>query len=95
MNVDEQLVKEVAELAKLEVADEELARYIGDMNQILQLVEEMQAVNTNGIEPLANPLDATQRLRPDEVTETDQHERYQAVAPETEDGLYLVPRVVE
>ena len=55
----------------------------------------MNAVNTDGIEPLLNPLDATQLLRPDEVTESNQRELYQSVAPRVEDGLYLVPKVIE
>ena len=57
--------------------------------------EQMQSVDTTGVVPVSNPLDANQRLRADEVTEPDQHELYQSIAPETEDGLYLVPRVVE
>ena len=65
------------------------------MNRILGLVESMNAVNTDGVQPMANPLDATQRLREDVVTETDQSEQFQSIAPETEDRLYLVPRYVE
>jgi len=55
----------------------------------------MQAVDTTGIEPLAHPLEASQRLRPDQVTESNQREAYQAIAPSTESGLYLVPKVIE
>ncbi len=65
------------------------------MNSILGLVDQMQAVDTSGIEPLAHPLEASQRLRPDQVTESNQRDRYQAIAPATENGLYLVPKVIE
>lgn len=65
------------------------------MNSILGLVDQMQAVDTTGVEPLAHPLETTQRLRPDQVTESNQRDRYQAVAPSTENGLYLVPKVID
>ena len=67
----------------------------GELNGILALVDEMQAVDTNGIEPMAHPQDARQRLREDVVTDRDQRALYQSVAPATEDGLYLVPKVIE
>jgi len=65
------------------------------MQNVLGPAEQMQAIDTEGVEPLAHPMEAVQRLRADEVTETDQHELFQDIAPQTEDGLYLVPRVVE
>jgi aspartyl-tRNA(Asn)/glutamyl-tRNA(Gln) amidotransferase subunit C len=95
MKIDRELVETVADLAKLKMDDTDVDATIDRMTKILDLVEEMQALDTDGVEPLAHPLDAVQRLRPDEVTDTNQREKYQAVAPETADGLYLVPRVVE
>jgi len=65
------------------------------LGRILQLVEEMQSVDTQGVEPVSNPLDGIQRLREDRVTEEDQRELFLANAPESEQGLFLVPRVVE
>lgn len=95
MKIDRDVAETVADLAKLKLDDTDMDIVIGRMTKILDLVEEMQALDTDGVEPLAHPLDAVQRLRPDEVTETDHRDSYQAVAPETEGGLYLVPRVVE
>ncbi|WP_134604273.1 Asp-tRNA(Asn)/Glu-tRNA(Gln) amidotransferase subunit GatC, partial [Pseudomonas aeruginosa] len=65
------------------------------LNNILGLIDQMQAVDTSGVEPLAHPLEATQRLRPDAVTETDHRDAYQTIAPAVEEGLYLVPKVIE
>lgn len=93
--VTEEVVRNVAELAQLKVAEEDLEILTAGMNNILELANQMQSIDTSGVTPVSNPLDATQRLRTDEVTETDQHELYQSIAPETEGGLYLVPRVVE
>ncbi|MEG7168327.1 Asp-tRNA(Asn)/Glu-tRNA(Gln) amidotransferase subunit GatC, partial [Pseudomonas aeruginosa] len=61
----------------------------------LGLIDQMQAVDTSGVEPLAHPLEATQRLRPDAVTETDHRDAYQTIAPAVEEGMYLVPKVIE
>jgi len=88
-------VRKIAQLARLEVGDDDVDAYAGDLSRILELVDRMNAADTRGIEPMAHPQHATQRLRPDEVSETDQRERFQALAPATERGLYLVPRVVE
>ena len=95
MEVTEEVVQHIAELAQLKVAASDLESLSAGMRNILELAGQMQSVNTEGVVPVSNPLDATQRLRTDEVTETDQHQLYQSVAPETEAGLYLVPRVVE
>ncbi len=65
------------------------------MNDILSMVDQMAAVDTQGVEPMAHPQEVTQRLREDEVTETDQRELFQSIAPQVEDGLYLVPKVIE
>ena len=88
-------VRRIARLARIEVADVEVERLRGELNGILALVEKMQAVDTRRIEPMAHPQDARQRLREDRVTERDQREAFQSVAPAVEDGLYLVPKVIE
>ncbi|MBC3410422.1 MULTISPECIES: Asp-tRNA(Asn)/Glu-tRNA(Gln) amidotransferase subunit GatC [Pseudomonas] len=88
-------VEKIAHLARLGLNDSELPRITDALNSILGLVDQMQAVDTTGIEPLAHPLETTQRLRPDQVTESNQRDRYQAIAPMTENGLYLVPKVID
>lgn len=88
-------VRRIAHLARLAITDEQVDAYAGELSSILDLVERMNAVDTTGVTPMAHPQNATQRLRPDVVTESDQRERYQRIAPAVERGLYLVPRVVE
>jgi aspartyl-tRNA(Asn)/glutamyl-tRNA(Gln) amidotransferase subunit C len=95
LEIDRKVVTEIAELAQLQIVDGEIDRVIQKMNEVLELVDEMQAVDTTGIEPMAHPMDANQILRADEVTESDNREQYQEIAPDTENGFYLVPRVVE
>jgi aspartyl-tRNA(Asn)/glutamyl-tRNA(Gln) amidotransferase subunit C len=95
MALDKTDVAKIAHLARLAVDDNALGGYAGELSRILDLVEQMNAVDTRGVEPMAHPLHMAQRLRPDAVTEHDQHERFQAIAPLTEDGLYLVPKVIE
>ena len=85
----------MAELTQLELDQDELSAIGDKMSEVLKLVEEMQAVDTSGIEPVSNPLDATQTLRSDVVTSGDDRELFQSVAPETRDGLYLVPKVID
>jgi aspartyl-tRNA(Asn)/glutamyl-tRNA(Gln) amidotransferase subunit C len=88
-------VRALADLARIGLEEAEAERLQADQNGIFSMVDEMLAVDTAGIEPMAHPQDAKQRLREDAVTESDEHERYQSVAPQVEDGLYLVPRVIE
>lgn len=95
MALEHEDVRRAAHLARLSLNDDEAAHYAGDLGRILEMVDHLQAVDTQGVVPLAHPLDSTQRLRADEVTESDQRERFQRCAPAVEDGLYLVPRVVE
>ena len=95
MIIDDKLVRKIAELAQLEILPEQEQEYIDSLRNILNLVEQMQSVDTDGVEPMSNPLDAVQRLRHDKVSETNQRDLFQRLAPETSDGLYLVPRVVE
>jgi aspartyl-tRNA(Asn)/glutamyl-tRNA(Gln) amidotransferase subunit C len=95
MKIDNQTILNIAELAQLQVGDEAINEYAEKMTAMLDLVEKMQSVNTNDVEPVSNPLDAVQRLREDKVTEQNLRDEYQAIAPEVDSGLYLVPRVVE
>jgi len=88
-------VRKVAHLGRLAVDETELDTYVKELSGIFSLVQQMGAFDTNGIAPMAHPLYMTQRLRPDVVTETKQRELLQTVAPLVEDGLYLVPRVIE
>ena len=88
-------IKHLCRLAQLALNDIEREAVRGDLERIIAMVDQMQAMNTDDVAPLAHPLDADQRLRPDEITEVVDRERYQAGAPATVDGLYLVPRVVE
>lgn len=88
-------VEKIAHLARLGLAEDELTATTATLNNILGLIDAMQAVDTSGIEPLAHPLEATQRLRADVVTETNQRDAYQAIAPAVEQGLFLVPKVIE
>ncbi len=95
MSLDRVDVEKIARLAQLAIDGQEAEAYAKDLSNILDLVAQMNAVDTEGVEPMAHPLHMAQRLRPDQVTENDQREKYQRIAPLTEDGLYLVPRVIE
>ena len=88
-------VEKIAHLARLGLSEGEIPQTTATLNSILGLIDAMQAVDTSGIEPLAHPLEATQRLRADAVTEQNQRDAYQAVAPAVESGLFLVPKVIE
>ncbi|WP_152220644.1 Asp-tRNA(Asn)/Glu-tRNA(Gln) amidotransferase subunit GatC [Pseudomonas sp. SCB32] len=88
-------VEKIAHLARLGLEEADISRTTDTLNNILGLIDAMQAVDTDGVEPLAHPLEATQRLRADTVTEENRREAYQAIAPAVEDGLYLVPKVIE
>ncbi|MCW5592335.1 MAG: Asp-tRNA(Asn)/Glu-tRNA(Gln) amidotransferase subunit GatC [Burkholderiales bacterium] len=88
-------VHRIAELARIEVPEDRVAAVQQALNGIFGLIEQMRAVDTAGVEPMAHAIDVTQRLREDRVTESDQHVPFQAGAPQVEDGLYLVPKVIE
>jgi len=88
-------VRRLARLARIAIRPDETESVLERLNRVLGLVDEMRQVDTTGVEPMAHPLDAAQRLRADEVTESDQRELYQSVAPAVEGGLYLVPKVIE
>jgi len=88
-------VKRIAHLARIEVSDLDAESYLAKLSGILGLIEQMQAVDTTGITPMSHSQDLTQRLREDVVTETNQRELFQSVAPAVGNGLYLVPKVIE
>jgi len=88
-------VKRVAKLARLGLTDVETTETLAQLNSILELVDQMQQIDTDGVAPLAHPLELKQTLRADTVTETNQRDKFQAIAPQADAGLYLVPRVVE
>jgi len=93
--IDTETVKKVAHLARIAIDDTSIDHIQNDLNNILNLVAEMQAADTDGIAPMAHPLDLHQREREDVVTETNQRDLMQSIAPETTAGLYLVPKVIE
>lgn len=88
-------VRRIAHLARIRVGEGEAEQYRNQLNGIFDLIAEMQAVDTTGVAPMAHARDVYQRLREDAVTETDRRAAYQSVAPQTEAGLYLVPKVIE
>ncbi|OEC47280.1 asparaginyl/glutamyl-tRNA amidotransferase subunit C [Pseudomonas sp. 1D4] len=88
-------VEKIARLARLGLNEGDIPRTTETLNNILGLIDAMQAVDTDGVEPLAHPLEATQRLRADQVTEENHRDAYQAIAPAVENGLYLVPKVID
>lgn len=93
LNLDD--VKRIAHLARIAVDEQEVGGYLTQLSAIFGLVEQMQAVDTGGIEPMSHAQDLVLRLRDDAVTESDQHSLFQSVAPQVEAGLYLVPKVIE
>lgn len=95
MAIDRNEIARIAHLARLEVSDEAATDTARELTRILDFVGRMNAVDTSGVTPMAHPLDASQRLREDQITESDRRSEFQACAPAVEDGLYLVPRVVE
>ncbi len=88
-------VARIAHLARLQLPADEQNRVTDSLNNILGLIDQLQAADTAGIEPMAHPVDAVQTLRADVVTENDRRDTYQRIAPAVQDGCYLVPRVVE
>ena len=88
-------VKRAAKLARLGLTDVETTETLAQLNSILELVDQMQQIDTDGVAPLAHPLELKQTLRADAVSETNQRDKFQAIAPQANAGLYLVPRVVE
>jgi aspartyl-tRNA(Asn)/glutamyl-tRNA(Gln) amidotransferase subunit C len=88
-------VKKIAHLARLGIEEQNVAAYADDLNNVLTLMTQMSELDTTGIKPMAHPMDQVQRLRADVVSETNQRDYFQTIAPQTEEGLYLVPKVIE
>ncbi len=95
MALEQADVEKIAKLAALRLVDDDVEETLEKLNKVLDLINRMQSVDTEGVEPLAHPLEATQRLRPDMVTEENHRDDYQKIAPAVSDGLYLVPQVIE
>lgn len=95
MAVNRSDIAKLAELSRIAISDAAADTVAQSISDVLVLVDQLQAVDTSGVTPMAHPLDAVQRLRADEVTEVNQREHFQAIAPATQDGLYLVPQVIE
>ncbi|MEJ2646741.1 MAG: Asp-tRNA(Asn)/Glu-tRNA(Gln) amidotransferase subunit GatC [Gammaproteobacteria bacterium] len=95
MALDPSEVRKIAHLARLGIDEQDIPAYARNLSDILAFVEQLNAADTSDIAPLAHPLDATQRLRSDAVTEVDQRDHFQSIAPQVEAGLYLVPKVIE
>ena len=95
MSLDKDQVQHIAMLARLRLADDEFAETVDKLSRIVDFVDRLKAAPTGDVVPMAHPLNRTQRLRPDAVTETDERDRIQRNAPSTADGLYLVPKVIE
>ena len=95
MTLKSEDVLNIAHLARLHIDEDAIDQYTSDLSSILTLVDQMNQVDSSDVRPLANPLDASQRLRADEVTETDQRDKFQQIAPDVAEGLYRVPRVIE
>ncbi|MCG7956797.1 MAG: Asp-tRNA(Asn)/Glu-tRNA(Gln) amidotransferase subunit GatC [Candidatus Thiodiazotropha taylori] len=95
MSLDRSDVEKIAHLARLALDENQVEGYAAELSNILALVEQLEAADTDNIEPMAHPLHMAQRLRQDQVTEPDRRDQNQAVAPLVENGLYLVPKVIE
>lgn len=95
MSLNSEQIKQVAHLARLQLKPEQVEPYARQLSNIFEMVEQLTQAQTDHVGPMAHPLELTQRLRPDAVTEPDQREAFQAHAPAVQDGLYLVPKVIE
>jgi len=95
MAIKQDEIEKIAELARIHIDHHQMGEVTQRITEILNMVDQLQAVDTSGIVPMANPLDATQQLRIDEVTEINRREAFQAIAPAVENGLYVVPQVIE
>jgi len=95
MAVDRSDIAKLATLARIAISDDAADEVANRISTVLALVDQLQAVNTDGVLPMAHPLDAVQRLRADVVSEPNQRELFQSIAPAVQDGLYLVPQVIE
>lgn len=95
MSIDSKEIEKLADLARLKFEQQQLGDVTDRIASVLDFIDQLHQAETQAIEPMAHPLDAVQRLRADKVTESNQREKYQKIAPATENGLYLVPKVIE
>jgi aspartyl-tRNA(Asn)/glutamyl-tRNA(Gln) amidotransferase subunit C len=95
MALDKNDVEKIAHLARLQINDSDIVEVAQRISNILGMIDQMQSVDTSAVSAMAHPFDASQRLRADQITETNQRDYYQKLAPATQDGLYLVPKVIE
>jgi len=95
MTIERADIEKLAELARIQITEDQITATTKSLGDVLNLVDQLQAADTAGVSPMAHPLDAVQVLRADEVTELNQRDAFQAIAPATENGLYLVPKVIE
>lgn len=95
MSLNKDQVRHIANLARLSIADEEFADVAEKLSRIVDFVDQLQAAPTEDVQPMAHPLNQAQRLRPDRITEHNERDAIQENAPDVQDGLYLVPRVIE
>ena len=95
MNIERHEIEKLATLARIAIDDSTINQVSERLGSVLELVDQLQAADTSGLDPMSHPIQATQRLRDDEVNELNQREALQAAAPDTEDGLFLVPKVIE
>jgi len=95
MSLSPEQIRQVAHLARLQLKPEQVEPYARQLSNILEMVGQLSNANTADVAPMAHPLDMVQRLRVDAVTEPDRRTDYQAIAPDVQDGLYLVPKVIE
>lgn len=95
MSLTAEEITHIARLSRLKTDPEEAQAYAGQLSKIMDLIEQMNQIDVSGVEPMSHPQDAALRLRDDEVTKTNQRETFQSIAPSVEDGLYLVPKVID
>ena len=95
MSLEPESIPDIAHLARLHLSGDDVRRYTRELSAILAFIEQMNEVDTGGVIPMAHPLDMTQPLRADAVTESDRRDEFQAGAPAVRDGLYIVPKVIE
>ena len=95
MSLDNSEVKRIAHLARLAIDEQDIPKYAHNLTNILDLVDQMSAVDTDNVAPMAHPLDTLQRLREDEAKEPNQRDHFQKISPAVENGLFLVPKVIE
>lgn len=95
MHIERHKIEKLATLARIAINEDTISDVTARLSSVLDLVDQLQAIDTDGVAPMSHPMQSTQRLREDEVTELNQREALQAVAPDIEKGLFLVPKVIE